>query len=263
MAQFRLTIFTLIIIGVLQVYTNPISTEEETDVSKLFSADELQRAKDAGLPVQRLVEGYFNYGFTFEDMMKLQQLQNSMKAPKKAVTPEDMYPVCQIFLPELKMAASYTSAQEAYLSKLLAAINRFEDKHDHIRFLETTVCSYLGRPDLFDMAANAFGLTVVPYMQMRFMAMKAEKAKGTGRVKVVKQMCCLNKHRDEAVMLGQSTFTALPDEEMNAFAEHWDQFEIANTLKSFENICKFLDTKDQTNDECVVAIPVPNAADQE
>ncbi|XP_037051368.1 uncharacterized protein LOC119085173 [Bradysia coprophila] len=262
MVQFKLTIVALII-GVLQVCTaNPISTEEESDVAKLFSADELQSAKDAGFPLERLVEGKTIYGLTFDEMIKLHQLRNS-NAPKKTVAPEDMYAFCEMLVPEQKLPASYTSAQEAHFPELVAGANNLVDKHDHIRYILAAVCSYIGEPDVFDTEANSFGLPLVPYMEMRYMTMKAEKAKDTDRVKAVKQMCCLNKRRDEIVMLGQSTFTALPDEEMNAFEEHWSQYKIANSLKSFENICEFLDTKDQTNDECVVAIPVPSAADKE
>ncbi|XP_037051369.1 uncharacterized protein LOC119085174 isoform X1 [Bradysia coprophila] len=259
MVQFKLTIVALII-GVLQVCTaNPISTEEESDVTKLFSADELQLANDARLPIPRLVEGKLDFGLTFEEMIKLHNLRNSMKAPKTAF-PEDMYGYCQILVPDLKMPASFTSAQEAHFPNLIAVTNRLQDRRDHISYIRASVCSYLGQPDKFDTEANSFGLPLVPYMQMRFMTMKAEKAKGTDRVKVVKQMCCLNKHRDEAVMLDKSAFTGLPDGEMKDFDEHWNQYETANTLKSFENICELLYTKDQANIECVVAMPIPTNA---
>ncbi|XP_037051370.1 uncharacterized protein LOC119085174 isoform X2 [Bradysia coprophila] len=254
MVQFRLTIVALIF-GVLQVCTaNPISTEEEFDFTKLFSADELQRAKDAGFPFERLVKVMLNDGLTFDEMIKLHQLQTGTERPKNA------YPGCKILVPELKMAASFTSAQEAHFPNLIAVTNRLQDRRDHISYIRASVCSYLGQPDKFDTEANSFGLPLVPYMQMRFMTMKAEKAKGTDRVKVVKQMCCLNKHRDEAVMLDKSAFTGLPDGEMKDFDEHWNQYETANTLKSFENICELLYTKDQANIECVVAMPIPTNA---
>ncbi len=48
-------------------------------------------------------------------------------------------------------------------------------------------------------------------------------------------MCCLHKDRDEnqTVMLDKSTFTNLHDEELTKFGEHWNEFETADTLKSF------------------------------
>ncbi len=46
----------------------------------LFSADELQRAKNVGLRVERLVEGH-EYGLTFEEMIKFQELRSSTRPP--------------------------------------------------------------------------------------------------------------------------------------------------------------------------------------
>lgn len=79
MASFGL--MTVLIIEVLQVlnvipkFDKKANMEEETDVTKLFSASELQRAKIAGLNDQALIEGR-SYGLSFEEVMKLKQIQN-------------------------------------------------------------------------------------------------------------------------------------------------------------------------------------------
>ncbi len=52
---------------------NPITSEQQFDPAKVFSADELQRAKDVGLPVRRLAEGH-EYGLTLEQIIKFHEL---------------------------------------------------------------------------------------------------------------------------------------------------------------------------------------------
>lgn len=79
MASFGLTIVLLIevlqVLDVIPKFDKKTNREEETDVTKLFSESELQRAKIAGLNDQALIEGR-SYGLSFEEVMKLKQIQS-------------------------------------------------------------------------------------------------------------------------------------------------------------------------------------------
>lgn len=62
---------------IFESYTaNPIATEEEKDVTKLYSAAELERAYNANINNKRLVEGKL-YGLTLDQMIKLTELRDT------------------------------------------------------------------------------------------------------------------------------------------------------------------------------------------
>ncbi|XP_037039520.1 uncharacterized protein LOC119076709 [Bradysia coprophila] len=264
MVQFRLMIVLPIIIGVLQVCTaNPISSEEEADPAKLFSADELERAKNAELNVARLVEGK-SYGLTFEEMMKFHELRKNKGST--GMTSAHMKKVCGILVPELTISKDLTSAQEAQLPKMGKMMNHFVGKRDPFDFIRSMLCGYLSEPDVIELEANTFGLPLVTYLEMLFFKSKAEEAStSVEHVIVAKQICCLriNRSENEVVMLDRSTFNGeLPDADLIGFVEQWNAFETSKTLKSLENVCDFLQTKEHTNDKCVVATPIDGPIDE-
>lgn len=51
---------------------NPISVGEEADVTKLFTASELERARNAGIDDRALLQAK-SIGFSFEETIKFQQ----------------------------------------------------------------------------------------------------------------------------------------------------------------------------------------------
>lgn len=66
--------------------SNPIVPGEEQDVTKMFTADELQRARSVGLRDGEILNG-ITRGVTLEEMIKLTILQKSEKT--KIADPND------------------------------------------------------------------------------------------------------------------------------------------------------------------------------
>lgn len=64
---------------------NPISEEETVDVTKLFSASELERAKNAGISDGFLRQAK-SYEFTFEELIKLHSLKNDPEVKRGNIT---------------------------------------------------------------------------------------------------------------------------------------------------------------------------------
>lgn len=64
----------LLLFNIKMCTAKPVTSEEEINVAKLFTADELQRAKDNGFLEPELVRGK-SKGFTLDEMIKLRQLR--------------------------------------------------------------------------------------------------------------------------------------------------------------------------------------------
>lgn len=60
---------------------NPVSVDEETDVTTLFTPDELQRARSAGITDGELMTGK-SRGVTADEMIKLYLLAKSSTNPQ-------------------------------------------------------------------------------------------------------------------------------------------------------------------------------------
>lgn len=65
--------------------TDAISAEKENDATKLYSASELERAKNAGLSDESLIIAKA-YGYTLEEMIKLKQLENDPEVARSDIT---------------------------------------------------------------------------------------------------------------------------------------------------------------------------------
>lgn len=156
MASFGLMIVLIIevlqVLNVIPKFDKKTNREEETDVTKLFSANELQRAKIAGVNDQALIEGR-SYGLSFEEMMKLKQIK-SIPDNMRGNTTFDFVvwskivknkkssliffrfktQVCEIVVPEYKPTADYSKTQEIYLNELIET-NKQLTSFDHYSFV--------------------------------------------------------------------------------------------------------------------------------
>ncbi|XP_037044407.1 uncharacterized protein LOC119080263 [Bradysia coprophila] len=255
--------FTVVfMIAVLQMCSaNPITSDPNSvstsnymeDAAKLFTADQMHLAKNAGVSERGLVEGN-KYGYTFEETMKFHQLLSVGPMSRDYITFEFMTKVCDIMDLEHRTASSFTRAQETKLRDLISSM-QFLLVHDQAPYLRSTLCRYVSQPDLLESEANSFGADLVPYMELHYLKLTAQEGSDVKRVRLAKDMCCIYKNPDERMLLMPSDSEGLSGEKLNGFNQHWNEFVSSNTLKSLESVCDFLHTKNLDDDECAMQVP--------
>ncbi|XP_037052379.1 uncharacterized protein LOC119085933 [Bradysia coprophila] len=259
MVRSHLFLALAILLGVLQVCTcNPIAPGEEQDVTKIFTADELQRARSVGIKDRELLNGK-SRGVSVDEMVKLSVLQKTEVSrivdfndtTPLTITFEETPQLCEIFVPEHKTAAKHTSAQGDRLNELFGALDDFP-RNIQFLFLRNSICAYASEPSKLDKSADTFGSKFLPFMRFRFWILKSKNSTSVERVGAVKQVCCAyngqyNKEVTE-MKVASTTFT-LSNEQITNYDKLWNEFEATNTSQSFDQVCNFLRTT-KPSDKC-------------
>ncbi|XP_037049541.1 uncharacterized protein LOC119083841 [Bradysia coprophila] len=221
-----------LVIGVFQVCIANGTTREQ-DVTKLFSADELQRAKAAQISDVSLIDGK-GYGLTIEEIIRLHPL----KSVKSERTFKFLDKVCKILLPGHQTVTNYSLEHEIHLHVLADSQNL--PQRELYTYVRNTICAYLSEPDLYETEANTFGSKLIPYMKIRYLKLKARNGTVPERIELAKRMCCVLNGGDLAIFSVESTVSCLSEPESNRFVQYWAQFKSADTFKSLQNLCDFV-----------------------
>ncbi|XP_037024956.1 uncharacterized protein LOC119066536 [Bradysia coprophila] len=226
-------ILAVVIIGLLQVCTaNPISSQEEEDLANRFTADELTRAKNAGIPRHALIDRMS--GYTIDEFIKIWALKRSPSVI------ENVANLCEILVPGQKMPANYTKDQEAVLKNLFKLYDLLPSRDHLASFYRSTVCNFVINPHLL-----SFGPKFIPHMKIRLIKMHNLNRSALHRVTTATEMCCIDAGGE--IMFSDDKTCRLRGKELNEFEKKWNDFDTSNVPESIINLCNFLQSTNAFN----------------